>query len=63
MEIDDYASAVKASSALKRREALNVLVAGLVEHIQDLGRGGTDGSTGDGAHRLGNVVMGSVEED
>lgn len=63
MEIDDQASAVKASSLLKGRDTLYVLVAGLVEHIQDLGRSGTDSSAGDVAHRLGNVMMGSVEED
>lgn len=40
-----------------------MLVAGLVEHIQDIGRSGTDGSTGDIAYRLGNVMMWSVEED
>lgn len=63
VEVDDQASAVKASPLLKRRDTLHVFVAGLVEHIQDLGRSGTDSSTGDVAHRLGNVMMGSVEED
>lgn len=63
MEVDDQASAVKASSLHKRRDTRYVLFAGLVEHIQDLGRGGTDGSAGDVAHRLGNVVVRSVEEN
>jgi phage host-nuclease inhibitor protein Gam len=63
VEINDQTSAVKTASPLKRLKALNVLVAGLVEHVQDFGRGRTDGSTGNGTHRLGNVVMGRIEED
>lgn len=40
-----------------------MLVAGLIEHIQDFGRSRTHSSTGNSAHGLGNVMMGGVEED
>lgn len=63
MEIDDQTSAVQAASLLERCNALNVLVACLVQHVKNSRRRGADGSAGNGSHRLGNIVVRRVEKD
>lgn len=63
MEVNDHTSTVETASVLQRCDAFNVLVACLVQHIKDFRRRGTDGSASNVSHRLGNVVVRSVEKD
>lgn len=63
MEIDNHTSTVETASILQRCHAFNVLVACLVQHVKDFRRRGTDGSAGNVSHRLGNIVVRSVEKD
>lgn len=63
MEVDNHASTVETASVLQRCDAFNVLVACLVQHVKDFRRRGADGSAGNVSHRLGNVVVRSVEKD